>query len=239
MPARILRLLTLIGILAICAMPAFANHIDYAMVTADCTEFMISVSGGDLNTPGATYVVNYKIVLTPTSGSAITITDSIPVSPANPPDDLSFSASVTKAWADFGVTLNGTYTLSGSASLLVNGVKQNTIYIMFSPGTLTCPGTCTGAIGDFVWNDLNQNGIQDAGEAGIPNITVQLWNSTPSLSAMTVASMLDNSGTIRNPAMRTARTAWILRKELERSHIGPPLTRIEAPEARPSLRHRQ
>ena len=239
MPARILRLLTLIGILAICAMPAFANHIDYAMVTADCTRFMISVSGGDLNTPGATYVVNYKIVLTPTSGSAITITDSIPVSPANPPDDLSFSAYVTKAWADFGVTLNGTYTLSGSASLLVNGVKQNTVYIMFSPGTLTCPGTCTGAIGDFVWNDLNQNGIQDAGEAGIPNITVQLWNSTPSLSAMTVASMLDNSGTIRNPAMRTARTAWILRKELERSHIGPPLTRIEAPEARPSLRHRQ
>src|SRR5438552_18004306 len=239
MPARILRLLTLIGILAICAMPAFANHIDYAMVTADCTRFMISVSGGDLNTPGATYVVNYKIVLTPTSGSAITITDSIAVSPANPPDDLSFSAYVTKAWADFGVTLNGTYTLSGSASLLVNGVKQNTVYIMFSPGTLTCPGTCTGAIGDFVWNDLNQNGIQDAGEAGIPNITVQLWNSTPSLSAMTVASMLDNSGTIRNPAMRTARTAWILRKELERSHIGPPLTRIEAPEARPSLRHRQ
>ena len=78
MPARILRLLTLIGILAICAMPAFANHIDYAMVTADCTRFMISVSRGDLNTPGATYVVNYKIVLTPTSGSAITITDSIP-----------------------------------------------------------------------------------------------------------------------------------------------------------------
>jgi len=149
MPARILRLLTLIGILAICAMPAFANHIDYAMVTADCTEFMISVSGGDLNTPGATYVVNYKIVLTPTSGSAITITDSIPVSPANPPDDLSFSAYVTKAWADFGVTLNGTYTLSGSASLLVNGVKQNTVYIMFSPGTLTCPGTCTGSYRRF------------------------------------------------------------------------------------------
>src|SRR5436190_389015 len=40
---------------------------------------------------------------------------------------------------------------------------------------------CTGGIGDFVWNDLNQNGIQDAGEPGIPNILVQLWNSDQSL----------------------------------------------------------
>ena len=34
----------------------------------------------------------------------------------------------------------------------------------------------TGEIGDFVWNDLNGNGIQDAGEPGIPNVTVQLFN---------------------------------------------------------------
>jgi hypothetical protein len=30
--------------------------------------------------------------------------------------------------------------------------------------------SCTGAIGDFVWNDLNHDGIQDSGEPGIPNI---------------------------------------------------------------------
>ena len=33
---------------------------------------------------------------------------------------------------------------------------------------------CNGAIGDFVWLDLNGNGIQDAGEAGIFNVTVNL-----------------------------------------------------------------
>ncbi|MDR3574547.1 MAG: SdrD B-like domain-containing protein, partial [Anaerolineaceae bacterium] len=31
------------------------------------------------------------------------------------------------------------------------------------------------SLGDFVWNDLNQNGIQDAGEPGIPGVKVQLY----------------------------------------------------------------
>jgi large repetitive protein len=31
-----------------------------------------------------------------------------------------------------------------------------------------------GSIGDFVWHDMNQNGIQDAGEPGIPNVGVHL-----------------------------------------------------------------
>ena len=31
-----------------------------------------------------------------------------------------------------------------------------------------------GKIGDFVWDDLNANGLQDAGEPGISNVTVQL-----------------------------------------------------------------
>jgi protocatechuate 3,4-dioxygenase beta subunit len=33
---------------------------------------------------------------------------------------------------------------------------------------------CTGTIGDFVWHDLNQNGIQDPGEPGIDGVTVRL-----------------------------------------------------------------
>lgn len=34
----------------------------------------------------------------------------------------------------------------------------------------------TAAIGDRVWNDTNANGIQDVGEQGIANVTVNLWN---------------------------------------------------------------
>lgn len=33
-------------------------------------------------------------------------------------------------------------------------------------------------LGDFVWNDLNQNGIQDNGEAGMQAVTVRLLNET-------------------------------------------------------------
>jgi protocatechuate 3,4-dioxygenase beta subunit len=33
-------------------------------------------------------------------------------------------------------------------------------------------------LGDFVWDDLNANGIQDAGEAGVANVTVQLLDAT-------------------------------------------------------------
>jgi hypothetical protein len=33
---------------------------------------------------------------------------------------------------------------------------------------------CTGTVGDYVWNDLNADGLQDAGEPGIPGVLVTL-----------------------------------------------------------------
>lgn len=33
------------------------------------------------------------------------------------------------------------------------------------------------SIGDFVWNDINYNGIQDAGESGVEDIVVELFNN--------------------------------------------------------------
>lgn len=38
----------------------------------------------------------------------------------------------------------------------------------------TPPAATAGAIGDFVWSDLNANGIQDAGEPGFPNVVVKM-----------------------------------------------------------------
>ncbi|MFZ1599707.1 MAG: SdrD B-like domain-containing protein [Anaerolineae bacterium] len=51
----------------------------------------------------------------------------------------------------------------------------------------------TGKIGDFVWNDLNNNGIQDSGETGLPNVLVNLYanstcTGTPSATQTTNAS---------------------------------------------------
>jgi len=38
-------------------------------------------------------------------------------------------------------------------------------------------GTSTVSLGDYIWFDYNQNGIQDLGEQGLYNITVSLYNS--------------------------------------------------------------
>ncbi len=51
----------------------------------------------------------------------------------------------------------------------------------------------TASLGDFVWHDTNYNGLQDAGESGVPNVTVQLYENdscsgSPAQTATTDAS---------------------------------------------------
>jgi hypothetical protein len=43
-------------------------------------------------------------------------------------------------------------------------------------------------IGDFVWNDLNTNGVQDVGEPGLPGVVVSLWLAADSNFVESVAS---------------------------------------------------
>ena len=51
---------------------------------------------------------------------------------------------------------------------------------------LVAPRRAPGALGDFVWEDLDFDGIQDADEPGIPNVTVQLFTTANVLVATTV-----------------------------------------------------
>jgi hypothetical protein len=44
---------------------------------------------------------------------------------------------------------------------------------------------CTGSIGDFLWYDRNRNGIQDAGEAGIDGVTINLVDQFGTVLATT------------------------------------------------------
>ena len=46
-------------------------------------------------------------------------------------------------------------------------IGENTIYAE--------PGVCPGEIGDFVWHDLDHDGVQDAGEPGIDGVQVKLY----------------------------------------------------------------
>ena len=48
-------------------------------------------------------------------------------------------------------------------------------------GSKNIPITLLGfaQLGDFVWHDLNRDGIQDEGEPGIADVTVYLWSADP------------------------------------------------------------
>jgi len=63
--------------------------------------------------------------------------------------------------------------------------------VIFIP--TTCP-TCTGSIGDRVWKDLNGNGIQDAGEPGIPNVELTLTGTAANGQPVNVTTKTDANG---------------------------------------------
>jgi hypothetical protein len=60
----------------------------------------------------------------------------------------------------------------------------------------------TGSVGDRVWLDANADGIQDAGEAGINGVTVQLLNAANTVVATTTTSG-DGNYTFNNLAAGT------------------------------------
>jgi hypothetical protein len=86
------------------------------------------------------------------------------------------------AGQDLGVTQsieNSSFT--GSFSVSFGGSAKGNL------GPIPPKPVCAGAIGDFVWNDANRDGIQDAGEAGIDNVTLSLKNGAGALVASTVS----------------------------------------------------
>jgi hypothetical protein len=54
------------------------------------------------------------------------------------------------------------------------------------------PVVCAGSIGDRVWADQDQDGVQDAGENGIAGVTVELRNSSNVVIATTVTNSAGN-----------------------------------------------
>lgn len=61
-----------------------------------------------------------------------------------------------------------------TASFTVNAGDQ----IRYVDAGLKTQQSANGSVGDYVWNDLNKDGVQDAGEQGIAGVTVRLINTT-------------------------------------------------------------
>lgn len=80
----------------------------------------------------------------------------------------------------------GTVSVSATIDDLTSGVLTNTARIDYAdpfqipmiPDISTHDLTVNPSIGDFVWNDLDGDGVQDAGEPGIDGVAVTLWNAT-------------------------------------------------------------
>ncbi len=54
-------------------------------------------------------------------------------------------------------------------------------------------------IGNFVWDDLDSDGVQDAGEPGVANVTVQLWNGSRTQLLATAVTNANGNYTLVAP----------------------------------------
>ena len=116
-----------LGMLTTFTMPAVANHIDTATASVTCNNYTICLEASAL-TPGQSYTITYQIIVTPTFGTATTISMSITF---GAPSNGIASGCITQPLGP----LTGTNSFSGSATL----VGFNTIPITFSPTSLSCP----------------------------------------------------------------------------------------------------
>ncbi len=80
-----------------------------------------------------------------------------------------------------------TYSQINAAATAINENFDNGTV---NKGYLKCGNSnpLLGSIGDYVWEDTNQNGIQDAGENGVSGIVVKLYNCNNTLVATTTTS---------------------------------------------------
>jgi hypothetical protein len=103
---------------------------------------------------------------------------------------------------DSDITPNGADLGFTAVFTIASNVISTTVYdagiIVYRTPTPTRTPTPIN-IGNFVWHDLNSNGIQDAGEPGVAGITVQLWNSTRTLLIASAVTNANGNYTVVAP----------------------------------------
>ena len=123
----------------------------------------------------------------------------IPANQTQAAVDQAFAAWLATATASGGCNGVLTNNSQGAPSFCGGTTTVTFTYDTSCSEDATCQATFTvppcdggsgnnGSIGDFVWNDLNQNGIQDAGELGIAGVSVSLTGCAVSMSTTTNAN---------------------------------------------------
>ncbi len=75
------------------------------------------------------------------------------------------------------------YNINGYSS--ASEIAYFNVFIVANNKSSNCN---KASLGDRVWEDLNQNGIQDSGEPGVPGVTVQLKNASGQVIDTTVTN---------------------------------------------------
>lgn len=119
-------------------------------------------------------VVNWGSA-TPDQGKTFEICVTGPSFPQGDCKNVDFDGGV-KVWQDL---IPGTYTVVETDPGVEWTVSGNNVQVNVPAGgsaqaTITNSTVIPASLGDFVWEDKNQNGIQDEGEPGIPNVVVTL-----------------------------------------------------------------
>ncbi|ACL25990.1 SdrD B-like domain-containing protein [Chloroflexus aggregans] len=164
------------------------------------------LNGNGVQDAGEPGVVNVEVRLSGTTGAGVavnltTMTDSgglyrfdnlapgtytVTVSR---PSGYEFTAA--NQGADDAVDSDVTNSATGAmnATVLVSGEEDLTWDAgLYRPAS----------IGDRVWEDVNGNGVQDTGEAGVANVTVTLYRASDNSVAGTATTVLDGSYSITN-----------------------------------------
>ncbi len=147
------------------------------------------------------------------TASGVTVKDVLPADLTYVSDDSGAYNSTTGIWTIGTIAPGASATIQVTATVTTGGTKTNFAQVNTANQTdfdstpdnntdnvpheddeakvsLTPPAS----IGNFVWNDLNANGVQDSGEPGIQGVTVNLLNASNVVVGTTAT---DSSGFYR------------------------------------------
>jgi SdrD B-like domain/Secretion system C-terminal sorting domain len=117
-------------------------------------------------------ITNYKVKVIPPFGMVFTTTTG-----TNAADNTNSDVNATLGATNYGTTTTTVNT--GAPGTQITGVDAG----------VKPQAANTASLGDKVWNDLNSNGTQDAGEPGIPNVTVNLYEDSNGDGVLTGAEL--------------------------------------------------
>lgn len=148
-------------------------------------------------TESASGIAGISVVLRDSSGDIVGTT----VTGSN--GDYSFpglpNGTYTVDVTDSSNLLNGYWKSNGSSPGANNNSQLDPYSVSVSGGTTNSTADFgyyvqPSSIGNFVWNDVNSNGVQDGGETGIAGVAVRLAVTWPNATSTVLTTLTDASG---------------------------------------------